>query len=98
MTDPTKGNVTQPLSFKEILDELEISEDDYYRAWPILKDKDLELTFKREPNSCFVNNYFDVGLKAWWVNMDIKSVLNEYKFFFSEKELRELPDDSPNIF
>ena len=30
--------------------------------------------------------------------MDIKSVLNEYNFFFSEKELRELPDDSPNIF
>ena len=68
------------------------------RALSIRKDKDLELTFKREPNSCFVNNYFDVGFKAWWVNMDIKSVLNEYKFFFSEKELRELPDDSPNIF
>ena len=27
----------------------------------------------------FVNNYFDVGLKAWQANMDIQPVLNEYK-------------------
>ena len=30
--DPTKDNFIEPLSFKEILDELEISKDDYYRA------------------------------------------------------------------
>ena len=30
--DPTKDYFTQPLSVKEILDELEISKDDYYRA------------------------------------------------------------------
>ena len=34
---------------------------------------------KRQPNSCFVNNYFDVGLKAWQTNMDIQLVFNEYK-------------------
>ena len=34
---------------------------------------------KRQPNSCFVNNYFDVGLKAWQTNMDIRLVFNEYK-------------------
>ena len=34
---------------------------------------------KREPYSCFVNNYFDVGLKAWQANMDIQPVFNEYK-------------------
>ena len=34
---------------------------------------------KRQPNSCFVNNYFDVGLKAWQTNMDIKSFFNECK-------------------
>ena len=27
--DPTKDNFTQPLSIQEILDELEISKDDY---------------------------------------------------------------------
>ena len=41
--DPAKDNLTQPLSVKEILDELE-SKDDYDKALPIPKDKDLELT------------------------------------------------------
>ena len=34
---------------------------------------------KGERNSCFVNNYFDVGLKPWQTNMDIQPVFNEYK-------------------
>ena len=62
--DPTKDNFTQPLNVKEILDELEISKDDYYRAVSISKDKDLELHLKRKPNSFSTNNYFDVDLKA----------------------------------
>ena len=78
-TSSTKDNFTQSLSVKEILDELEISKDDYYRALSISKDEDLELHLKREPNSCFVNNYFDVGLKAWQENIDIQPVFNEHK-------------------
>ena len=35
--DLTKYNFTQPLSVKKILDELEISKDDYYRDLSILK-------------------------------------------------------------
>ena len=62
--DPTKENFTQPLSFKEILDKLEISKEDYYRALSISKEKDLELHLIRQPNSCFVKIYFDVGLKG----------------------------------
>ena len=94
MIDPTKDNFTQPLSVKEILDELEISKDDYYRALSISKDESLELHLKRKPNSCFVNNYFDVGLKAQQVNMYIQPVLNEFKAviylcqYFSENEDR----------
>ena len=38
-----KYNVTQAMSIKEILDELEISKDNYYRALPILIDEGLEL-------------------------------------------------------
>ena len=45
---------------------------------PISKDEDLELHLKRQPNPCFVNNYFDVALKAWLANMDIQLVFNEY--------------------
>ena len=77
--DPTKYNFIQPLSVKEILDELEISKDDYYRAFSISQDEDLELHLKRKPNSHFVNSYFDIGLKAWQANMDIQPVFNEYK-------------------
>ena len=77
--DLTRVTVTQPLSFQEILDELEISKEDYYRALSISKDEDLELHLKRQPNFCFVNNYFDIGLKGWQANMDIQPVFNEYK-------------------
>ena len=45
--DLTKGNFTQPLTIREILDELQISMDDYYRALSISKDEDLELHLKR---------------------------------------------------
>ena len=62
--DLTKDNFPQPLGITEFLDGLEISKDDYYRVLSISKDEDLELHLKRQPNSCFVNNYFDVGLKA----------------------------------
>ena len=34
---------------------------------------------KRQPNSSFDNNYFNVDLKDWQVNMNIQSVFNEYK-------------------
>ena len=60
--DPTKDNFTQPLSVKEILDELGISKDDYNRALSISKDEDVELHLKTEPNSFFVNTNFDVTL------------------------------------
>ena len=43
----TKDNFTQPLSVKEILDELEISNDDYYRSLSISKDEDLEQHLKK---------------------------------------------------
>ena len=95
MTDPTKDNFTQLLSVKEILDELEILKDDYYRALSISKCEDLELHLKREPNSCFVNNYFGIGFKAWQANMDIEPVFNEYKTvaymcrYFSKTEDRK---------
>ena len=73
MIGPTKDNFTEPISVKEILDELETSKNDYYKAFSISKDEDLQLHLKREPNSCFANNYFNVGLKVW------QPVFTEYK-------------------
>lgn len=79
MIDPTKNNFTRPLSTKQILDELENFGDDCYRALSILKDKDLELHLKKEPKSCFADNYFGIGLKAWQADTDIQPVFNEYQ-------------------
>ena len=53
--------------------------DDYCKALSVSKNEDLKLHSKRQPNSCSVNNYFDVGLKAWQANIDIQAVINEYK-------------------
>ena len=64
MIDPTKDNLNHPLCAKETLAELDIFKDDYYRALSISKNEDLELHLNRQTNSCFVNNYFDVRLKA----------------------------------
>ena len=50
MTDPTKDNFTQPLRIQEILDELEIYKDDYYKALSVSKDHDLELHLKKRHN------------------------------------------------
>ena len=77
--DPTKDNFTQRLSIQEILDELEISKDDFYKALSVSKTEDLELDLKRLPSFCIVNNYFDVSLKAWQANVDIQPVFNKYK-------------------
>ena len=78
VTDPTKNNFTQLMNIKELLDGLEMSEGNYYRALSISKNEHLVQYFKREPNFCFDDNCFHVGLRAWQSNMDIQSVFNEY--------------------
>ena len=51
--------------YQKAVGELEISKNDYYRVLSISKDKNSKLLLKWELNSSFVNNYFDVGFKAW---------------------------------
>ena len=71
MLNPTKDNFTQPLSIQEILDEFEIPKDDSSKTLSVSKGYHLELYLKGQRNSCFANDYFDVGLKAWQANMNI---------------------------
>ena len=62
--DPRKRNILNPQhnnfeevpTINEILQELQISEDDYYKALSISNDSDFQIHLKRPPNSCFVNN------------------------------------------
>ena len=42
-------------------------------------NEDFEIHYRRPPNSCFVNNYFAVGLMAWKANLDIQPVFNYHK-------------------
>ena len=92
--DPTKNNFTQPPGLKEILDELQIFNDNHYTVSSISNNSELEVSLTREPNCCFLNNYFDVGLKAWKANIDIQPVFDEYKavtylcHYFSKTEDR----------
>ena len=77
--DPDKPNFERPKNIPDILKELEISENDYYNALSISTDSDFQIHFKRQTNSCFVNNYFSEGLMAWKANIDIQPVINHYK-------------------
>ena len=76
---PAKNNIDNCGTISDILKSLEIDVEDYYNALAISKDNDYELHLIRSPNSCFVNNYFEIGLLAWQANMDIQPVFNEYK-------------------
>ena len=77
--DPLKEDFVEPKSISEILTDLGVSVDAYYSALEISDDTDFQMHLRRPPNSCFVNNYFQLGLKAWDANMDIQPVINEYK-------------------
>ena len=85
--DPGKHDILNPLkedfeetpSIKSILAELGITEDQYYNALSISSDSDFQIHIKREPNACFVNNFFTEGLQAWKANIDTQPVFNHYK-------------------
>lgn len=62
--DQTKENYVQLPLISKILEDLNISKQDYYRALSI---------------SCFINNYFPIGLMSWEANLDIQPVYNHYK-------------------
>ena len=54
--DPSRENYLVPPRIKEIVLELRISIEEYYRTISISEDNDYELHLIRPPNSCFVNN------------------------------------------
>ena len=77
--DRSQDNFVEVKSISEVLNELGIDEFEYERALGISDNNGFQLHLKRPTNSCFVNNYFDVGLLAWEANMDIQPVFNHYK-------------------
>ena len=77
--DPEKDNYREVLSIDEILKELQITKDSYYKCLEVSPDSSYQINFKRTPRSCFTNNYFEEGLLAWEANIDIQPVLDYYK-------------------
>ena len=69
----------QGYSPNTILNQLEFTESEYYEALSIYSDNDFQIHFRRPPNSCFINNYFDEGLLAWNANLDMQPVINHCK-------------------
>ena len=67
-------------SVSEVLEEINITEEEYKSALQILDDQDFQLYLKCPTDYCFVSNYFDIGLLAWKANIDIQSVFNYYKY------------------
>ena len=77
--DPNSKHYSNGKFIQEIIFNIEITEIGYYWTLSILPETDHVINLKRSPGSCFVNNYNPVLLKAWEVNIDIKSAHNYYK-------------------
>ena len=77
--DSSKEDFVEPKSISsisEILTDLGVSVDTYYSALEISEDTDIQIHLRRPPNSCFVSNYFQLGLKSWDANMGIQPSIN----------------------
>ena len=69
--DPTRDDAIEVKSVSEVLEELSITEQEFENALKISDDNSYQFHLRRPTDSCFVNNYFDKGLLAWEVNIDI---------------------------
>ena len=76
---PTENFYQPDKLINAILQELQISEDQYYKTLSISSDTAFQIHFKRDPKACFINNYFEGGLMACEANLDIYPVLHYYK-------------------
>lgn len=79
MARAAKPEYKPNLTAEQILTASGISEQNYYWTLAISSDSDYELHLKRPPNSCFINNYFVAGIKAFAANVDLQPVFNHYK-------------------
>ena len=77
--DSSKDTFVKLKSISEVLEELGINEVEYESTLKISDDQGFQIHLKRPTDSCFVNNYFDIGLLAWKANIDIQPVFNYYK-------------------
>ena len=77
--DPNEHDYIDIGSLDSILASIGLTYEEYENYLSISPDKDIHLHLKRDPKSCFVNNYFSDGLMSWIANIDIQPVYNAYK-------------------
>ena len=77
--DPGKANYDLNLTAEQLLASCKVSMQDYKWALSISADDEFELHLKRPGDSCFINNYFEAGIKGFRANVDLQPVFNHYK-------------------
>ena len=77
--DPGKANYDSNLTAEQLLASCKVSMQDYKWALSISADDEFELHLKRPVDSCFINNYFEAGIKGFRANVDLQPVFNLYK-------------------
>ena len=77
--NPSKSEYNSDLTPAQVLANVDISEQDYYWALSVSADSDYDLHLKRSTDSCFINNYFVVGVQGFAANVDLQPVFNRYK-------------------
>ncbi|CAB4007412.1 ATP-dependent DNA helicase PIF1 [Paramuricea clavata] len=77
--NPSKPTYDPHATPTDILNDIDITEQDYQWAISLSPDSDYELHLKRPIDSCFINNYFIAGLKGFAANVDLQPVFNHYK-------------------
>ena len=61
--DPRREYFVEMPNISEILQQLNITPEDYYNALSISSDNDFQMHLKCQPNECFINNYFAEGCR-----------------------------------
>ncbi len=77
--NPSKPTYDPHATSTDILNDIDITEQDYQWAISLSADSDYELHLRRPIDSCFINNYFIAGLKGFAANVDLQPVFNHYK-------------------
>ena len=77
--DPNGSDYVDVGSIDSILELLSLTYEEYEYYLSISPDKDVHIHLKRDPKSCFINNFFADGLLSWEANIDIQPVYNAYK-------------------
>ena len=77
--DPSCYDFIEVKSVSKVLEEVNITKQEYENALKISDDNYYQLHFRQPTDSCFVNNYFDISLLAWEASIGIQPAFDYYK-------------------